>query len=87
MPLGLYDVRRLAMEVVRAQDDELEVVGVVTASGGSGYTEVLITSGCDSEECLMSVGLDRQTSEDAFRTRLAGKLNAQIQEQITRESR
>ena len=40
--MGLHDVRRLAIEVVRAQDDALEVLGVVVPSGGSGY----IVSSC-----------------------------------------
>jgi hypothetical protein len=43
LPLKLDDVRRVATEVARAQDDALQVIGVVTPSGGSGYTEVLIT--------------------------------------------
>ncbi len=36
MPLRLDDIRRLAAEVARAEDEALEVVGVVTPSGGSG---------------------------------------------------
>jgi hypothetical protein len=75
MSLTLLDVRRLAIEVARAQDDALEVLGVVTPSGGSGYTEVLISQrGCPPEDGVISVGLDRQTSEESFRTRFAGKL-------------
>jgi hypothetical protein len=76
MPLRLDDVRRVATEVARAEDDALDVVGVVTRSGGSGYTEVLISvsGGAPEEDSLISVGLDRQTSEDALRNRLRGKL-------------
>jgi len=81
MPLRLDDVRRLATEVAREQDNALEVVGVVTPSGNSGYAEVLITvSGCAPEECLLSVGVDRQTSEDNFRSLLAGKIRDHVQE-------
>jgi len=82
MPLLLHDVRRLATEVAHAQDAALEVVGVVTPSGGSGYAEVLISmSGCPAEECLLLVGLDRRTSEDGFRRGLEGKLRAHVQQQ------
>ena len=81
MPLLLHEVRRLAIEVAHAEDAGLEVIGVVTPSGGAGYTEVLVSlSSSTREESLITVGLDRRTSEAGFRSGFENKLRAHVQE-------
>jgi hypothetical protein len=68
--LELEVVRRLATEVARAQDDSLEVVAALTHAGGTGYTEILFTLPGWSAPRLISVGIDRDTSEAVFRLAL-----------------
>jgi hypothetical protein len=81
MTLELDEIRRLAVEIVHDENHAVDVVGVLTESGGSGYTEVLISlRGCAPEECRISVGIDRHVNEIAFRATLADKIRAHLQD-------
>ena len=68
MPLNLNDVRRIATEVVEATESSLRVVGAATSEGGSNYTEIMLSvENCHAEPCRLSIGVDRDVSEAAFR--------------------
>lgn len=81
MRLELDDIKRLATEVARDENPALDVVGVITGGGASGYTEILITvRGCAPEDCLISVGVDRHATEAVVRASLAEKIRAHLRE-------
>ena len=68
MPLNLNDARRIATEVVAATHSSLRVVGATAGEGGSNYTEImLLVSNCHAEPCRLSIGVERDVSEAAFR--------------------
>ena len=68
MPLNLNDARRIAAEVVEATHSPLRVVGATAGEGGSNYTEImLLVSNCHAEPCRLSIGVERDVSEAAFR--------------------
>lgn len=68
MPLNLNDARRIATEVVEATHSSLRVVGATAGEGGSNYTEImLLVSNCHAEPCRLSIGVERDVSEAAFR--------------------
>jgi hypothetical protein len=66
--LNLNDARRIATEVVEATDPSLRVVGAASAEGGSNYTEIMLSvANCHAEPCRLSIGVERDVSELAFR--------------------
>ena len=68
MSLNLNDARRIATEVVEATDRSLRVVGAAPAEGGSNYTEIMLSvTNCHTEPCRLSIGVERDVSELAFR--------------------
>ena len=68
MPLTVEETRRIAAEVLAADHPALHVVGVKT-EGGAGYAEVIVTiANCHVEPCRLSIGVQRDVSEGAFRT-------------------
>ena len=68
MPLSAEETRRIAVEVLAADHPALHVVGVKTEAG-SGYAEVIVTvANCHAEPCRLSIGMQRNVSEAAFRT-------------------
>ena len=84
MALELDDIRRLAVAVARDEHFAIDVVGVLTESGGSGYTEVLVVlRGCAPDECRISVGVDRHAHETVVRSALADKMRAHMREHGT----
>jgi hypothetical protein len=67
MALSLEETRRIAVEVLEVDHPALRVVGVNT-QGGSGYAEVMVTvANCHAEPCRLSIGVQRDVSEAAFR--------------------
>lgn len=67
MPLSVEETRRIAVEVLAADHPALHVVGVKTEPG-SGYAEVIVTvANCHLEPCRLSIGIQRDVSEAAFR--------------------
>lgn len=81
MPLDLYDARRIATEVVEATDSSLRVVGAATAAGGSNYTEIILSVvNCHAEPCRLSIGVERDVSEAAFREAVGEQLRRHIRE-------
>jgi len=80
MPLNLDDARRIATEVVAATDSSLRVVGAAT-EGGSNYTEIMITVvNCHAEPCRISIGVERNLSESAFRQAIGDQVRRHIRE-------
>lgn len=68
MPLNLNDARRIATEVVETTDSSLRVVGATTGEGGSNYTEIMLSvANCYAEPCRLSIGVERDVPEAAFR--------------------
>ena len=81
MPLNLNDVRRIATEVVDATASSLRVVGAATAEGGSNYTEImLLVENCHAEPCRLSIGVERNMSEAAFREAVGEQVRQHIRE-------
>ena len=79
MPLDLHDARRIATEVVEATDSSLRVVGAATAEGGSNYTEIMISvANCHKEPCRLSIGVERDVSEAAFREAVGEQVRRHI---------
>jgi len=80
MPLNLDDARRIATEVVAAADSSLRVVGAAT-EGGSNYTEIMISVvNCHAEPCRLSIGVERNMSEAAFREAVGDQVRRHIRE-------
>jgi hypothetical protein len=68
MPLTTEETRRIAAEVLASDYPKLHLVGVKT-EGGSNYAEILVTiANCHAEPCRLSIGMQRNLSEAAFRT-------------------
>jgi hypothetical protein len=68
MSLTVEQTRRIAAEVLERDHPSLRVMGVKT-EGGSGYAEVIVTvANCHAEPCRLSIGVQRNVSEAAFRT-------------------
>ena len=68
MSLTAEEMRRIAAEVLEVDHPALRVVGVKTEAG-SGYAEVIVTvANCHAEPCRLSIGVQRDVSEAAFRT-------------------
>ena len=66
MSLSLQETRRIAAEVLEVDHPALRVMGVT--QGGSGYAEVMVTvANCHAEPCRLSIGVQRDVSEAAFR--------------------
>ena len=80
MPLNLTDVRRIAAEVARKENPELEVVAA-RAESDSPYTEVIITiRGCSTEPCQLMIGVSRDATEDEFRVAVHDRLHEHLYE-------
>jgi hypothetical protein len=84
VPLNLNDVRRIATEVVEATDSSLRVVGAATAEGGSNYTEIMLSvTNCHAEPCRLSIGVEREMSEAAFRKAVGEQVRLHIHNRET----
>lgn len=71
MRLTLDDVVRLAKEVVRQRVPRTEVVGATT-TGGSGYTEIILTVfGGSGQASRLVIGTTRNASEQSLRQAVA----------------
>jgi hypothetical protein len=79
MRVDLKTVAEIANQVVREQDDNLEVVGVSPAGSGA-YTEIMIVvKGCRVEPCAISLGVLRDAqSEEELRSTIADKLRTHL---------
>ena len=68
MPLSVKETRRIAAEVLAADHPALCVMGVKT-EGGASYAEVIVVvANCHAEPCRLSVGVQRDVTELAFRS-------------------
>ena len=77
--MDLNDVRRIATEVVEATDPSLRVVGAATGEGGSNYTEIMLSvENCHAEPCRISIGVERDVSEEAFRQAVGDQVRQHI---------
>jgi hypothetical protein len=73
--VSLKTVSDIANEVIRKQDDRLEVVGVSPGVGDGAYTEIMIVvNGCRKNPCNISLGVLRDVSEEELRVTIAQKL-------------
>lgn len=73
--MTLTEARRIADDVLSKEHPTLELLGVTTAEGGSGYTEIIVgIRGCHAEPCQVVVGVNRDAS--------APELRREIDEQI-----
>ena len=78
MPLNLTDVRRIAAEVARKENPDLEVVAA-RAERDSPYTEVIITiRGCSAEPCQLLIGVSRDATEHEFRVSVHDRLREHL---------
>ena len=67
MPLTTEETRRIAAEVLASDYPKLHIVGVMTEAGSS-YAEIIVTiANCHAEPCRLSLGVQRNVSESAFR--------------------
>jgi hypothetical protein len=72
-------VRRIANEVAGAHAPLLRVVGIVLASSGSQYVEVIMRiDGCRQEPCQFALGAIRNVSVEEFRSHVEEQLRAQL---------
>ena len=68
MSLTVEQTRQIATEVLAGSYPALHVVGVKT-EGGSSYAEIIVTvANCHAEPCRLSIGMQRDVSEAAFRS-------------------
>lgn len=80
MALNLNDARRIATEVVAATNSSLRVVGAAT-QGGSNYTEIMVSVvNCHAEPCRLSIGVERDMSEAAFRKAVGDQVRRHLRE-------
>jgi hypothetical protein len=78
MPLTMEEVTRISEDAAHDVSPDLQVVGV-TLTGGSGYTEILVTlRGCQAEPCQVAVGAFRDTSESAMRQEIVETLRRHV---------
>ena len=78
MALSLEETRRIATEVLEVDHPKLRVVGVHT-QGGSGYAEVMVTvANCHAEPCRLSIGVQRDVSEAAFRAAFQQSIRSHV---------
>jgi hypothetical protein len=77
--VSLKTVSDIASEVIRRQNDRLEVVGVSPGEGDGAYTEIMIViNGCRKNPCNISLGVLRDVSEDDLRVTIAQKLREHL---------
>jgi hypothetical protein len=82
--LNLNDVRRIATEVVQAADSSLQVVGAAPAEGGSNYTEIILSvANCHVEPCRLSIGVERDVSEAAFRQAVSEQVRRHLRDRAS----
>jgi hypothetical protein len=82
--LSLSDVRRIAHDVARQNHPTINVVGA-TATGGSDYTEVIVTlERCAEEPRLLSIGITRDMSESSLRRSMDERLRQHLAEHRSR---
>ena len=82
MALNLAEVKRIAADVARSENPDVEVVSATTAEGGSAYTEVtIVIHGCHKEPCRFVIGADRSGDESALRSAIASQLRAHFDQQ------
>ena len=68
MPLTTEETRRIAADVLASDYPRLQIMGVKTEAGSS-YAEIIVTvANCHAEPCRLSIGVQRDVSESAFRT-------------------
>lgn len=82
MPLSIDELTRIATEAARDLSPQLHVSGV-NLSGGSGYSEVLVTiHGCRAEPCQISVGVFRDVAETTLRQDLVAALRRHLADHV-----
>ena len=85
MLLTLAEARRIAGEVIATEHPGVELLGVTTAEGGARYTEVILgIRGCRTEPCRVVVGVNRDTSEQAFRREVRERVREHLRQQRAR---
>ena len=78
--MDLNNARRIATEVVAATDSSLRVVGATTG-GGSNYTEIMLSiENCHAEPCRISIGVERDVPEAAFRESVGEQVRQHIRD-------
>jgi hypothetical protein len=78
MPMTMAEVTRITEEAAREVSPDLQVVGV-NLTGGSGYTEILVTiRGCQTDPCTLTLGVFRDTSEAAMHNEIADVLRRHV---------
>ena len=83
MALTLTDVRRIAADVARDEDPNLDVVGVTGREGSSTSAEVIFARrACKQEPCRVVIGVSRRLSEDECR----GTVRKHLQERLGRRA-
>jgi hypothetical protein len=76
--LSISEVVRIASEAAQAASPTFTVIGV-TATGGSGYSEILVVNvGCDAEPCHCALGVFRDNSEAALKAEILDTLRRQL---------
>ena len=77
--LSLPDARQIVAELLAAEHPSLRVAGV-KSEGGANYTEiVMMIAECHAEPCRITIGVDRETSEAAFRQEVSEQIRRHLQ--------
>ena len=79
MRVSLKTLSDIASDVLKKQNDRLQVVGVSPGAGDGAYTEIMIVvNGCRRDPCNISLGVLRDVSEDELRVTIAEKLREHL---------
>lgn len=82
MILSVAEVARIASEAAQAASPALRVTGV-TVTGGSGYSEILVSGRwCRPEPCHMALGVFRDIPEAALREEIMATLRRHLKPRL-----
>ena len=75
MPLAQDEVTAISLDVIQAQLQPLELVGIIATEGGSNRVELMVTvGGCHEEPCRLLLNLSRGSRAE-FEVELRRKLD------------
>jgi hypothetical protein len=77
--VSLKTVADIANDVIRKENDRLQVVGVSPGEGDGAYTEIMIVvNGCRRDPCSISLGILRDVSQEELRSTITEKLREHL---------
>jgi hypothetical protein len=79
MAINLTDLRRIAVEIAREEDPELEVLAATNGEGAADYAEIILALDTpEKERRRMVVGVSRPTSESQMRNLVRERIREQL---------